>query len=77
MLGLNYSIQYKKGQENKAADAPSKRDEPEEEETYAITIVQPQWVDQLVESYIGDTEAQQIIIATLSKAQRDNNFSYQ
>jgi len=49
LLGLDYVIQYKKGKENIVADALSQREE--EGTCKAITIVVPDWVKEVPESY--------------------------
>ncbi|KAL8159085.1 hypothetical protein V2J09_000622 [Rumex salicifolius] len=59
LLGLSYSIVYKKGSENKVADALSRRDE-----VCAITAVEPQWMMDIVSSYESDQHAAQLIAST-------------
>lgn len=54
LLGLDYTIQYKKGTENVAADALSRRETESEVTALAISAVQPQWIDDLVRSYKDD-----------------------
>lgn len=45
--------------ENKAADALSRM--PNEAQLSAITIVQPPWLEDVKNNYVGDTEVQAII----------------
>jgi hypothetical protein len=53
-LGLNYRIVYKKGVENGAADALSRK--PLSHACcLAISSYQPQWLTQLQQSYEGDS----------------------
>lgn len=51
LMGFNYTIQYKTGKENAAADALFRRGGGGI--TLAITAVIPAWVQQVVESYKG------------------------
>lgn len=53
LLGLNYEIQYRKGAENRAADALSRCGEIEEE-CKAVSTVTPIWVQEVIQSYLGD-----------------------
>jgi hypothetical protein len=43
LLGLQYRVLYKKGCENKAADALSRK--PSHEEFYATSAVKPKWLE--------------------------------
>lgn len=59
LAGLQFSIKYKQGQENKAADALSRVGQ-----NYAINSVSgcvPVWIQEVVNSYVVDEEAQQLL----------------
>ena len=49
LLGLDYTIHYRQGKENKVADALSRREE--QASCCAITTVVPDWVKEIIESY--------------------------
>ena len=51
-MGLDYTIQYRKGKENIAADALSRCHE--EGSLAAVTVVTPQWYEEVISSYVGD-----------------------
>lgn len=62
LLGLHYDIQYRKGAENLVADALSRRFEiGEEEKCLGLSIAQPKWVSEVVESYENDQRVQELL----------------
>lgn len=56
MLGLDYIIQYKKGNENGVADALSRRYE-DSSQLLAISAVVPSWLEEVLATYEGDPVA--------------------
>ncbi|XP_019246493.1 PREDICTED: uncharacterized protein LOC109226149 [Nicotiana attenuata] len=60
LLGLDYEVQYKKGEENKVADAFSRRQE-EDSTLLAISIAQATWLQEVSQSYENDPIALQIV----------------
>ncbi|XP_031108696.1 uncharacterized protein LOC116013188 [Ipomoea triloba] len=65
LLGLHYTIQYKKGTENCVADALSRRGRDQEAELSSISSIKPQWMEEVISSYEGDEWAQDKLTATL------------
>lgn len=62
LLGLQYHIVYKKGVDNGAADALSRRPVSESESSlFSISSGTPQWLTQVVEGYSSDAHAQQLL----------------
>lgn len=55
LLGLQYHIVYKKGIDNSATDALSRRVHPEET-CAALSVVTPQWSADIVEGYKDDPQ---------------------
>jgi hypothetical protein len=66
LMGLQYRIVYKKGKENKAADALSRQVPANQEELQAISTLVPRWLEIVVEGYHQDPEAMQQLLAELS-----------
>lgn len=61
LMGMEYEVQYKKGTENRVADALSRRQEEEESELRAISGVEPTWMLEVSASYEHNPFAQQLI----------------
>jgi hypothetical protein len=58
LLGYNYKIEYKKGHENKAADALFRRPHNENLMTLPSTI--PLWINEVLDSYIEDKKCKEL-----------------
>uniref|UniRef100_A0A0A9FY82 Integrase catalytic domain-containing protein n=1 Tax=Arundo donax TaxID=35708 RepID=A0A0A9FY82_ARUDO len=57
LLQYDYSIEYKKGVDNKAADALSKMDHS----CHAIPTVTPLWITEVAKTYAADPQCQQLL----------------
>ena len=73
MMGLNYKIVYKKGIDNSAADALSRRPQSVSQ-VLAISGVQPSWLEEVVESYKDDIKAQELLQQLSVQPKSKNNF---
>lgn len=60
LLGLQFVIKYKKGSDNRVADALSRR--PQQEASLcAISTLRPAWMDEVLDSYHNDPQAQELL----------------
>ncbi len=76
LMGLEYTIKYRKGKENLAADALS-RVVPELSDNQAITASIPAWIEEIAGSYEGDSKAQQLLMDTLLPQTATGDYSQQ
>jgi len=60
LMGLQYKVVYKKGILNGAADALSRKLNPDSQ-VFSVSTVQPVWLDKVVSSYAEDKSAQSLI----------------
>jgi len=71
MLGYDFEIIYQKGKQNVVADALSRKDEDVEELLCAISIIQPDWINEAREEWKNDKE----VWALIRKLQQDSSTS--
>jgi hypothetical protein len=57
LMEFDYTIEYKKGKENIAADALSRRDC----HSHALTVCVPEWLEDVKESYRLDTDSDKLL----------------
>jgi hypothetical protein len=62
LIGLQYKVVYKKGVDNGAADALSRRPYSE---LFSLSSATPQWMLQVMEGYKEDDQAQGLLVAML------------
>ena len=61
MLGYDFEIIYKKGKQNVVANALSRKDEDLEELFCAISIIQPDWINEARDEWKKDEEVWPLI----------------
>lgn len=78
LLGMDYEIQYRKGAENLAADALSRREWPMDSaaQLAAISGVQPAWVGDIIQSYDQDGVCQDLIAALALQPNSIPDYQY-
>ena len=54
MLGYDFEIIYKNGKQNVVVDALSRKDEDVEALLYAISIIQPDWIAEVMDEWKND-----------------------
>lgn len=72
MLGLQYKICYRKGHDNKAADALSRLPPTAGQEVIAMSHVQPVWLQQLADGYLLHPETKKLLAALSLKSPIDD-----
>jgi len=74
LLGLQYHIIYKKGCDNSAADSLSRRAYPEET-CCAISVITPQWLDEIISGYQQDSHATALLAKLTTSPDVVPNFT--
>lgn len=77
LMGLYYTIQYKKGADNRVADALSRCVEaPQEAQLQVVTMaVTPAWMLEVLLSYEGDLEVEKICVELVLSAGSHPHYS--
>ena len=71
LMGLQFKIKYRKGKENMAADALSRV-----AHMMAVqSVVQPQWIQEVLNSYTTDPHAQQLLTQLALSSPDSNGYS--
>jgi hypothetical protein len=73
LMGLRYSIQYKKGNTNLAADALSRQ--LDQDTLMAVSSATPAWLDNLQNGYQDDPHCQQLISELSINPLNDKGYS--
>lgn len=84
LLGLDYETRFKKGTENRVADALSREYEDDtvnkgivdHSKLLAISMVVPTWMQEIYNSYEGDTEVADQITQRSTNIQGPSLFHY-
>ena len=71
-LGLDFKVHHKKGKDNVVADALSRK-----ENGNVISILIPQWIQDIADMYIGDSKVRNLIGQLALERSKNANFSYQ
>ena len=61
LLGLRYHLCYRRGADNSAAGTLSRRPISETDDLYAISLCQPEWLDEVHQGYTQDPFTKKII----------------
>jgi hypothetical protein len=61
LLGLTCKNVYKKGHENKVADALSRRSHDSSAELLDLSICAPTWLEEIIQEYLEDTKTKNLL----------------
>jgi hypothetical protein len=73
LMGFQYQVLYKKGAENRAADALSRR--PAADECSSISAVKPAWIETVTDGYASDPKATQLLTELALQSPNDKGYS--
>ena len=76
MLGYDLEIIYKKGKQNVVADALSRKDEDVGALSCAISIIQPDWINEAREECKNDEEVWALIRKLHQDSSTSDTFSW-
>lgn len=77
MLGLRYRIVYKRGVDNRVADALSRRPGPPQGDLAAVAVVVPVWLEAVQQGYAGDAAAQKLLARLATEPEEHDGFTLQ
>lgn len=75
LMGLDYVIQYRKGKENRVADALSRK-ESEEGAIQAISGTIPEWITEIVKSYETNEHCRKLTASLTLQPTDQNHYTY-
>lgn len=73
LIALQYKIVYKKGMDNKVADALSRQ--PDSPQAHAISASTPRWLEIVVEGYQQDADTKQLLSELAVSRANEKGFS--
>lgn len=77
LLGLQYKLQYKKGSDNKAADALSRYPQTDPMQICALSAVVPLWLNEVQEGYKTDPATEQLLTQVLLSPDQYPHYTMQ
>lgn len=75
LLGLQYRLQYRKGVQNRAVDALSRKNSLNDGELLAMSTCLPAWLADLVEGYKEDAQTGQVLVELSLGSSKHPKFS--